>query len=96
MSAKELAELGDARVALPAGFAIADEVRAAVGSWNMDLVTRTDWVCAGCRQVVVPVRCGQGADWPADYRYTPEEAQGLVLAHLMQRHGWTRETIGER
>jgi hypothetical protein len=69
------------------------QVRIAAKVWPLRRAERVDLLCdvRRCNQVVVPVRVGAEA-----YEYTDEEREGLVLAHLMQRHEWTRETIGEQ
>jgi hypothetical protein len=58
--------------------------------------TRVDEICllwAGgrvCGQIIAPLRVGR-----EEYFYSDVEKEGLLLAHLMQRHGWTRESTGE-
>jgi hypothetical protein len=95
----DLRAVSGERTHLPEGFEIATEVRAAAMMWPLTDQRRIDMVCnhqvdrgghAGrCGQVVLPV--SRDGDL---YEYTDEEREGLVLAHLMQRHGWTREVVG--
>lgn len=94
-----LQTVSEERVPLPPGFEIAQHVRGAAAMWPLQRIERVDMVCGyraglggrSCGQVIVPVRMDEGL-----YEYSDEEYEGLVLAHLMQCHGWTRETIGER
>jgi hypothetical protein len=98
----DLRAVSEERVPLPDQFAISQDVLDAAQVWPTAARRRIDIVCAQhiqrgggqpgiCGQIVLPV--SQDGEL---YEYTDEERQGLVLAHLMQRHGWTRETIGER
>lgn len=92
----DLRAVSEERVALPEGFEISKFVRRAAAAWPLLRQERVDMVCGGvsrsgrpCAQVVVPVRLGDGT-----YEYSAEEYEGLVLAHMMQCHGWTRESAG--
>ena len=77
-------------------FAIREEVLTAAHGIVTSERTRVDEICLiwnggrVCGQVVIPVSVGR-----EKYLYTDEERDALMLAHLMQRHGWTRETIGD-
>jgi hypothetical protein len=90
---RDLAGLSEERTPLPEGFEIDPQVRYAAKVWPLRFAERVDALCGygHCNQVVVPIR--RDAE---SYEYTDEEREGLILAHLMQRHEWTRETIGEQ
>lgn len=94
------------RVQVDPAFAIAPHVLAAADRWAMDVDRGDDGVerlrCGQCRQAVAvlgtstphanPQQIRPGL--PGSYHYDDEQLRGLVLAHLMQRHGWTREKTG--
>lgn len=50
-------------------------------------------VCGGCGQAVLTSR-RQAADTGGPH--DRDNVRGPLLAHLMQRHGWSRERIGDR
>lgn len=82
------------RQPLSAQFEISSHVRRAAARWPTyervsDYGHRVDAMCACEQSVAVLRRNGQ------DVHYDDDQIEGLVLAHLMQRHGWTRETIGD-
>lgn len=84
-----LKRLSTDRVSCPVGFAVPGDVWADVRGWPLGLrvdADRIDRICSHCWQTVIPMSNPQGA-----YHYTDEEKDGLVLAHLIQAHGWTRE-----
>jgi hypothetical protein len=96
---EQLRELGDERVPLQPGFHINAHVLQQAAQWP--LIWRDEpatdqqpatvyYACQACEQAIAIARKGQGT-----YQYGTEEFAGLVLAHLMQRHRWTRERIGE-
>lgn len=70
----------------PAGFAVTAEVWAGVRKWP----TCLHRLCALCGRSINIAAYDDVA-----YQYTPQELEGLVLAHLIQSHGWTRESISE-
>ncbi len=70
----------------PAAFAVTDEVWAAV----RDFHTHLHRLCGLCGQSINIVSCDD-----VEFRYSAAQLDGLVLAHLVQRHGWTRESIGD-
>lgn len=95
----DLRAVSEERTPLPSGFEIATEVRAAALTWPLQARRRTDMVCgAQVTRGTVPGICGQAVVPVSQdgelYEYTDEEREGLLLAHLMQRHGWTREGVG--
>lgn len=80
----DVRSVSDARVAPPSDFAVAPEVWDAVA--DIALVPSGWLCCPHCRQGVIHV------DWNRQlYAYTVDEQRGLVLAHMIQSHGWTRE-----
>lgn len=85
-----LAGLSPERVTPKPSFAVAPEVWDAVRAWPTSVWTRPDGTqwrgCSDCLQgIYCTARKGRS------YHYTGEEAEGLIFAHLAQRHGWTRE-----
>lgn len=95
------------RVALPAGFAIASHVLEAAARWPITLDVESDdgvdyYRCGTCGQGIAPAgtRTEREAGdrfvpgLPGRYVYDPEQLRGLVVAHLMQAHGFTREKTG--
>lgn len=81
------------RVIPPAEFAVSDQVQQAASDWPLLLRVegerqKTDGMllCQRCRQGIVPL-------WKEDVKYTynGEAMRGLIIAHLIQNHGWTRE-----
>jgi hypothetical protein len=67
-------------------FRIADEVIKAASNWA--LFHDTEHLrCWKCGQSVMSIR--------PTVLVTLADESGSLLAHLMQRHGWTRETPGE-
>lgn len=94
----DLRAVSEERIPTPAGFGLADVVVDTAEHWPLDDQRRIDLVCnqraAGrrrCGQVVVPVSMDGET-----YEYTEDDRRALVLAHLIQQHGWTREAVGER
>lgn len=91
-------------------FAISDAVRDAVREfrpmWVQDLLAGD--VAGRCSVRTLsslsfkedPAACGQLIGWVVSehrpYQYSDVQWDGLILAHLIQRHGWTREVIGEQ
>jgi hypothetical protein len=77
-------------------FGLAPEVLAAVGGWPLLMregIGPEAWVVCGralCLQGIVRVSTAKGA-----YRMCLDDVRAQVLAHVMQRHGWTRETVGD-
>lgn len=80
----DVRSVSDARVAPPSDFAVAPQVWDAVAA--IDLVPSQWLCCPHCQQGVIHV------DWNTQpYMYSVDEQRGLVLAHMIQVHGWTRE-----
>lgn len=91
------------RVEVDPRFAIAPHVLEAASRWPTEIGQDDDGIdrlrCTACGQAVAvlgtsaphtdPQQVKVGL--PGTYRYDLEQLRGLVLAHLMQRHGWTRE-----
>lgn len=88
----DLSKVSQERVALPDGFQIHPDVLLAAGWFRAEapLEEATYKVCPLCKQGIYLV-----ADWRGGVEYTTEQADSLILDHLMKRHGWTRESIGE-
>lgn len=93
-------------VPLDPAFAIAPHVLAAAAEWPCTVDRGTDGVdrlrCSDCSQAVAVLGTSiphdnpeqHQAGLPGTYQYESEQLRGLVLAHLMQRHGFTREKTG--
>jgi hypothetical protein len=92
----DLRQVGGNRVAPKPEFAVAPHVLWAAANDGYLLPNRDeesgDWhhSCVMCGQSVAVMSTVMG-----QYRYTEEQLTGLTVAHLIQRHGWTRETTGE-
>lgn len=84
-----LAELdGTPLVAPDRRFAVAEHVRDVATKMNLHIGA---WLCCPlCRQGIVQM------SWDgALYQVTPEQRTALVVGHMIQTHGWTRESIGD-
>ena len=86
-----LKNLSEERVTFPEEMAVTDHVWEALAEMVFPLVptgeNRYDAFCARCDQPVFPVeRKG------VKYAYSIDQMNGLKLAHMIQTHGWTRET----
>lgn len=91
---RELAALSTERVVPVPEFAVTAQVWSGVRRWLTVLRTKLDQVDTVHRGCGL---CGQSINVDSvkgvKYEYSSTELDGLVLAHLIQRHGWTRETI---
>lgn len=91
-----LKRLSEERVAPPSEFAVAAHVWEGVRSWETvlrpahDAVHTVNLVCGECGQAIMVSWNDKGR-----FEYNQDQVDGLKLAHLIQAHGWTRETIGE-
>ncbi len=86
--ARQLAQLRGPRPA-PPGFAVPEHVWELVREWPIKRRAddrRRDMVCEACGQQVFPITKGDRR-----YQYKVGQRDGLVLAHLIQVHGWNRE-----
>lgn len=88
-----LKNLSTERVSFPHEMAVSDEVWAALAAIRFPILveengTDTYYNCPECFQGIAPDRLGS----KGMYSYTEDELNGLKLAHMIQRHGWTRET----
>lgn len=96
MASDREGNLGKEQVAVPEQFAVSEAVWAGVREWNTALRLAGDDIgtvrrtCISCGQSINVAWNNRGV-----YEYTGEQLDGLVLAHLIQTHGWTRETCGE-
>lgn len=73
-------------------FAIKAEVSEAAGNSGIILIIKEGLAylaCEHCGQSVTSLRVNGGSYW-----LTSATIAGGVLTHLIQTHGWTRETIG--
>lgn len=88
----DLSKVSQERVALPEGFRISDEVLLQAGWFRAEApVEQASYrVCPLCKQGIYLIH-----DWRGEVHHTTEDADALILDHLMKRHGWTREAIGE-
>lgn len=93
---KTLAGLSEERVVPDPEFAVAQQVWDAVRLWETalrpahDVAGTVHHVCCACGQGIYPAWNARGR-----YSYTDEELDSLKLAHVIQRHGWSREAPGE-
>lgn len=107
IEAKQLAEMdAKPRVPLKPEFAIAPHVLAAAADWPVvidDAAPVHYYRCGRCEQAIAPAGTTEPlpswddhhrAGLPGTYQYDGGQLHGQVLAHLMQRHGWTRENTG--
>lgn len=87
--ARELAELRPPVEITDPAFAVAREVYEDAKAMYLETWLDDDDVmrrhCPRCDRGIIDLR----------YTYTPDEGAGLVLAHMIQAHGWTRESTGE-
>jgi len=85
----DLSQLSGQLVEPPAEFAVSADVWTAVRDWPTQLADRggqIHTVCGRCDQsIMVMAKDGQA------YSYAELDQDGLTLAHLIQRHEWTRE-----
>lgn len=92
---QELAALSGERVTPDPQFAVSGEVLDAVYRMGMPVWRDEDmferWHCPKCSRGVILCRDPAGTR----YRYLPGDVEGLLLAHLIQAHGWSRESVGE-
>lgn len=80
------------RTSVEADFAVSDVVWDAVRAWPTTVDTRPDGTqerrCGVCTQsLFITIRQNRA------YHYTGEQVDGLIFAHLAQRHGFTREQV---
>lgn len=91
-----LRRLSEERVVPGPEFAVSEQVWDGVRSWetvlrpNRDAAHTTQYVCGECGQGIAVAWNDKGR-----YTYSQDQLDGLKLAHLIQQHGWTRETVGE-
>lgn len=89
---RDVRSLDDLRPPTPlldAEFALAPEVYDAAAHLYLEVWTDEDDTDRGhCP------RCDRGLV-AMHLHYTDDERTGLVVAHMIQTHGWTRETCGE-
>jgi hypothetical protein len=87
------------RVPVPAAFAVAREVELAALDWPTHLRYRHDKPPHPWRQDICCNACGQSIAVLVlkgqSFEYTPDQVGGLLVAHVIQAHHWTRETIGD-
>ena len=83
-------------VPFPPGIALAPAVVAAAERWPIavrpelnDEGLHVFLTCADCDQSILPLAAPSGA-----YRVRITDVTAQLLAHLQQRHGWTREVPG--
>lgn len=94
-AAEGLQAVSEERIRPDPAFAVSESVWAALRSWDTRTTPDPDrpgWayrVCGECVQAVNTAWTPRGV-----YRYSAAELEGLLLAHLIQRHGWSRETSG--
>lgn len=78
------------RVRPPAAFAVAAQVWHAVRRVGDQLCVGVWLCCPMCRQGIVETSFGG-----KPYGVPQDQFESQVLAHLIQRHDWTRETVGD-
>lgn len=84
----DLRGISDERVAPGPEFAVSDEVWRAV---KYVILRPASWLCCGlCRQGIVQTMWDH-----TSYATHDGEVDSLILMHMIQRHGWTRETVGD-
>lgn len=74
---------------IPEFFAVPESVWALVRKWCLarrESPGRIDGVCMHCGQGVLPI-----AKDGHYYDYSEGQQDGMILAHLIQAHGWSRE-----
>jgi hypothetical protein len=71
----------------PAGIAVSPAVLDAAARTATDYIERRH--CRLCGQSIYTVSKNH-----AVYSYTADEVLGLIAAHMIQCHGWTREVPG--
>lgn len=69
-------------------FRIADEVIAAARNWKTMYIE-------GHLRCLPTWSCGQSIIHIAERQIDVTMIESALLAHLMQRHGWTREAVGD-
>lgn len=81
----------DEWVKLPAAFQLAPAVTDAATRWPLEVrvEARTFLTCGRCHQAILPLSTQGGA-----YGVRTADVSAQLLAHLQQRHGWTREAPG--
>jgi len=90
VSYDDLSTLSGQLVEPKAAFAVPAEVWDSVRAWPVDHAVRDGQVhvvCGDCRQSVLAITGKDGTL----YTYAELDQDGLLLAHLIQRHDWTRE-----
>ena len=91
-----LKKLSEERVVPQPEFAVSESVWDGVRSWETvlrpahDAVHTVNQVCGECGQAIVVLWNDKGR-----YEYGQDQVDALKLAHLIQAHGWTRESVGE-
>ncbi len=90
---EELKNLSEERVGFPREMAVTDRVWAALARIHFPVLVEENGLdfyynCPECFQGIAP----EYLTSKGRYSYTEDEMNGLKLAHMIQRHGWTRET----
>lgn len=87
--ARELADLHPPAPIDNPAFGVDDEVYEHAGRMYLEVWTDEDGIdrahCPRCDRGIIDLR----------YLFAPDERTGLVIAHMIQTHGWTRESTGE-
>jgi hypothetical protein len=88
-AAHVLADLKPPAPVTDPAFALAREVYQDARAMYLETWLDDDGVprrhCPRCDRGIIDLR----------YTYTPDEAAGLIVAHMIQTHGWTRESTGD-